>query len=164
MGSQLIQFEQRLRQRGLRMTPGRRAILDYAVRHLGHFDAEELLDTLRHDGVSVSRATVYRTLGHLVEMGLLRRHPMGDRGAFYEGSLGREHHEHLVCVECGAILEFVQKEIEKLQEEVCREHGFQPLRHTLQIYGLCEKCQSDADASDLPARPETSAGATGTRG
>ena len=99
----------------------------------------------KRDGKPVSRATVFRTLGRLVEAGVLRRHPLSDGRAFYEPALGREHHEHLICAECGKILEFVQEEIERLQDEVCREHRFRPLRHTLQIYGVCEACQQRQD-------------------
>jgi len=142
MASHLRDFERRLRERGLRITAERRRILDHAFRHFWHFDAEELLASLRRDGTPVSRATVFRTLGRLVEAGVLRRHPLSDGRAFYEPALGREHHEHLICVECGKILEFVQDEIERLQDEVCREHRFQPLRHTLQIYGTCEACRA----------------------
>jgi len=148
MASHIRDFERRLRERGLRITAERRRILDHAFRHFWHFDAEELLASLHREGSTVSRATVFRTLGHLVEAGVLRRHPLTDGRAFYEPALGREHHEHLICVECGKILEFVQEEIERLQDEVCREHRFQPLSHTLQIYGTCEACRSrDADRS-----------------
>jgi len=143
MANEIRDFEQQLRERGLRITAERRRILDHALRHFWHFDAEELLDSLRRDGKTVSRATVFRTLGRLVEAGVLRRHPLTDGRVFYEPALGREHHEHLICVECGKILEFVQEEIERLQDEVCREYRFEPLRHTLQIYGTCEACRSD---------------------
>jgi len=108
---------------------------------MGHFYAQELVASLKRHGFRVSRATVYRTLTHLVETGMLRRHELGDRKTFYEPAFGREHHEHMVCLSCGAILEFVQEDIERLQDEVCREHGFRPLSHTLQIQGICESCR-----------------------
>jgi Fur family ferric uptake transcriptional regulator len=101
---------------------------------------DRLLDHFRHQGVQVSRATVYRTLNTLVEVGLLRKIDMGDRQALYEPTEGREHHEHMICVRCGEILEFVEPEIERLQQEVCRRNGFEPLDHTLQIYGVCQAC------------------------
>ena len=81
------------------------------------------------------------TIAHLVQTGLLRRHDLGGRRTLYEPVFGREHHEHMVCVRCGRILEFVQHEIERLQEEVCHQHGFRPLSHTLQIRGICEACR-----------------------
>jgi Fur family ferric uptake transcriptional regulator len=134
-------FEQRLRDRGLRATRERRTILAHAFEHFGHFGAGELFASLRRHGHRVSRATVYRTIAHLVRAGLLRRHELGDRRTLYEPVLGREHHEHMVCVRCGRILEFVENEIERLQEEVCRRHHFSPLSHTLQIQGVCESCR-----------------------
>jgi Fur family ferric uptake transcriptional regulator len=136
-------FERRLKDRGLRPTRERRVVLSHAFEHFGHFEAGELLVSLRRHGHRVSRATVYRTIAHLVATGLLRRHDLGDRRSFYEPVFGREHHEHLVCVRCGRILEFVQQDIERLQDEVCREHGFRPLSHTLQIRGICEACRGD---------------------
>ena len=144
MPSLARRFESRLRAGGLRVTVERRAILEHAVSHLGHFDAEELLASLRRSGSRVSRATVYRTLARLVEAGLVRKHPLDDGRAFYEPAFDRAHHEHLVCVRCGEILEFVQDEIERLQEEICREHRFLPVSHSLQIYGTCERCGSDS--------------------
>jgi len=134
-------FEKRLRDRGLRVTASRREILDHAFRHFGHFSADELHESLRRHGSRSSRATVYRTLGHLVGAGLLRRYDLPERSALYEPVFGRTHHEHLVCDACGAILEFVQEDIERLQDEICRQHRFRPLRHSLQIHGICDSCQ-----------------------
>lgn len=136
-------FERRLREQGLRATRERRSILAHAFKHFGHFQAADLLASLHRHGHRVSRATVYRTIAHLVEAGLLRRHELGDRGTVYEPVFGREHHEHMVCVRCGRILEFVEHDIEKLQEEVCRRHGFRPLSHTLHIQGICGNCRRD---------------------
>jgi Fur family ferric uptake transcriptional regulator len=147
-------FEQRLRERGLRATRERRTILSHAFEHFGHFEAGDLVASLQRHGHRVSRATVYRTIAHLVGTGLLRRHDLGDRRTFYEPVFGREHHEHMVCVRCGQILEFVQKEIERLQDTVCREHGFRALSHTLQIQGICGTCR-EADRHLGPSAEET---------
>lgn len=149
-------MESWLKQRGLRTTRERRIILSHAFEHFGHFEAGDLLESLRRHGQRISRATVYRTIAQLVETGLLRRHDTADRRTFYEPCFGREHHEHMLCVRCGRILEFVQHEIERLQDEVCRAHGFRPLSHTLQIRGVCEACR-DADRSSI-ARPRASHG------
>jgi Fur family ferric uptake transcriptional regulator len=142
-------FEQRLRDRGLRVTRERREIAAHAFEHFGHFRAADLYESLLRHGHRVSRATVYRTIGHLVETGLIRRHPLGDRRTLYEPILGREHHEHMLCVRCGRILEFVQPEIERLQEDVCRRHGFRPISHTLQIRGICDACRDAPPLGDL---------------
>ena len=134
-------FLERLRERGLRATPERIAILGQATRMRGHFDAEELLLALRRKRSRASRATVYRTLGHLVALGLLRRHEMPEGGARYERWAGRTPHEHLLCIRCGAMLEFVEDGIGRLQDEVCRRHDFLPLTHNLQIRGVCRDCR-----------------------
>jgi Fur family ferric uptake transcriptional regulator len=134
-------FERRMRELGLRVTAERRTVLEHAFRYFGHFDADALLRSLQRRGARVSRATVYRTLTHLVDAGLLRRYDLGGRHAVYEPAFGRTHHEHLVCVHCGRMYEFVQQRIEQLQEEVCREHRFVPISHTLQIHGICEPCR-----------------------
>lgn len=146
----LLQFcAERLKDRGLRLTAERRAILRSMLRHSKHFDPEGLLDELRREGVRVSRATVYRTLGHLTDCGLIRRYDLGDRQTLYEVAVGREHHEHLICTRCGTIFEFVHDEIERLQDEVCRRFQFAPVNHSLQIYGTCASC---ARAERTPRR------------
>jgi Fur family ferric uptake transcriptional regulator len=142
-----------LRNRGLRITSGRRVIIGQILAQQGHFDAEQLARGIRETGAKVSRATVYRTVSCLVEVGLLRRYDRGDGPAEYEPTLGREHHEHMICIGCGQVLEFVEDEIERLQDEVCRRHGFRPVRHTLQIHGLCAECavETPEDRSWKPA-------------
>ncbi len=139
--------------RGLRMTAERRAIVKEIRSTEGHFDAEGLVARLERNETKVSRATVYRTVACLVEVGLLRRYDHRDRPAEYESTLWREHHEHMICVACGEVVEFVEEHIEKLQDEVCRRHGFRPLRHTLQIHGLCADCASRADVSNTTEAP-----------
>ncbi len=143
MSSQLPAMVQTLRDRGIRLTAERRSILWGVLTCGGHFDVDGLMGHFRHQGIRVSRATVYRTLNTLVEIGLLRKIELGDRQSLYESIDGREHHEHMICVQCGEILEFVEPEIERLQQEVCRRSGFKPRDHTLQIYGVCHACSCD---------------------
>ena len=146
-------FERRLRDQGLRVTGERRAILQEVFRTTSHFDADSLLTRLRNAGRPVSRATVYRTLSHFVETGLIRRVDSGERHARFEPCVGDEHHEHMICVVCGRILEFVEEEIERLQLEACRRHRFRPISHTLQIQGVCNECQR-REAGSEPSRRE----------
>jgi len=115
MSSRLPAMVQTLRDRGIRLTAERRSILAGVLTCGGHFDVDRLL-------------------------GLLRKIDLGDRQSLYEPIEGREHHEHMICVRCGEILEFVEPEIERLQQEVCHRSGFEPLDHTLQIYGVCQAC------------------------
>ena len=146
-------FREYLAKRSLRMTEERRAILAALLHTRGHFDVDGLSDMLRKSGRRVSRATIYRTLDHLVESGLAIRHDFGDNNSRYEKAFGRLHHDHMVCLHCGGIEEFENPEIEALQETVSREHGFELVRHTMLLFGLCGKCGSRNGRKRRAARP-----------
>jgi len=134
------QFRHFLGNRGLRVTTERLAIFDEVMASPGHFDVETLLARLRKGKRRVSRATLYRTLGHLVDSGLVQKIETGEGLSRYEKMYGREHHDHMICVGCGSSIEFECEEIERLQDWVCRRNRFTLLGHTLQIKGLCRKC------------------------
>lgn len=129
-----------LRARGLRRTDARRRIVDGALRAEGHYTAEDLLDRLRAAGERVSRASVYRTLNLLVEGGFVETREFRRGQTMYEPVLGRHHHDHLICTACGMIVEFENDEIERLQQETARAHGFRLDRHSLRLYGRCRTC------------------------
>lgn len=129
-----------LRTRGLRRTDARRKIVDSAFSQETHFTAEELLDRIRKDGERVSRASVYRTLGLLVEGGFVETREFMRGQLMYEPVLGRHHHDHLICTACGKIVEFENEEIERLQRECAASHGFTLENHSLRLYGRCAKC------------------------
>ena len=134
------QFEAAIRGRGQRVTGPRLTLFDEIFAQHGHIDAEALLGSLRERGVAISRASVYRNLDLLVDCGLVRKHRLGRRRFLYEHVHEGQHHDHLVCSECGRVVEFVSPGIAALQAEICRAHGFVPERHTLQITGLCRSC------------------------
>jgi Fur family transcriptional regulator, ferric uptake regulator len=140
-------FEDYLKANRLRMTPERRAVLETILDREGHFDAEELLQFTRRRNKRVSRATLYRTLEHLRLAGLVKMHRFGSGHALFEHVYGRKHHDHMVCNNCGTVIEFVNEEIERLQNEVCREHRFHATSHVMQIFGLCDTCQSQEGSS-----------------
>jgi Fur family ferric uptake transcriptional regulator len=104
-----------------------------------HFDAERLCEDLDRAGLTISRATVYRTLAKLVDAGLLRRLQVGPR-VVYEHDYGYPQHEHLYCESCHEMIEFQSPELEAVYQEVCRQHGFQPSSRTLVIRGMCARC------------------------
>ena len=110
------------------------------------FTAEEAHDWFRRGRDDVSRATVYRTLTLLVEGGFLDQLDLGGETKRYEHMLGREHHDHLMCNHCGAVVEFQEPRIETLQDEVAERHGFKIASHSLRLFGICRKC-SEADRS-----------------
>lgn len=133
-------FRRYLEERGLKVTPQRLAVLREALATEGHFEADQLHHRLRLAGHRVSKATVYRTLELLVSSGVLRQVSLGERHAHYEHALGHRHHDHLICIDCGRIIEFTSPELERMQEEICRQHHFRPLGHWMRIVGRCRRC------------------------
>jgi len=125
----------------LRSTPERFAILDEVLQTQGHFDAESLYYRLITGGVKVSKATVYNTLELLQNCGLVSRYRFAENTSRYEKAFGRPHHHHLICLECGDIIEFVSDKLERIQNEVCSEKDFKAQSTTLQIFGSCSRCR-----------------------
>lgn len=130
-----------LKKTGLKLTPERQTILRVVFEIHKHFDADELVDILRQKGKRISRATVYRTLDLLVKSGLIRAMQLTESKRVYEHIVGHEHHDHMICTQCGRIIEFDDGFIETLQQKVCDRMGFQPERHSLRIFGRCDKCR-----------------------
>ena len=124
-----------------RATQERYAILDAILDSQGHFDAEGLYYRLISNGVSVSKATVYNTLELLQECGLVSKYRFTENSSRYEKAFGRPHHHHLICLDCGDIIEFVNDRLDRLQDEVCSERDFHPQSSALQIFGTCAKCR-----------------------
>ena len=127
------------RPKSQRFTDQQRDMVQYIFSQHHHFDADRLIDDMKGAGFRVSRATVYRTLGKLVDAGLLRRLELGSR-TYYEHDYGYPQHEHLHCDQCGKMIEFQSPAIEATVREVCREHQFQAAGHTFVIRGICAEC------------------------
>ncbi|MDT8376695.1 MAG: transcriptional repressor [Mariprofundaceae bacterium] len=124
----------------MKLTAHRETILKFINASNAHWDAEELARALADSGKAIGIATVYRGLAALDEAGLISSVQLGDRKRYECAE--KTHHDHLVCTECGAIEEFVQTKIERLQEQVARENGFKITGHQLLIFGLCGACQN----------------------
>ena len=124
-----------------RVTPERFAVLDAVLQSQGHFDAEGLYYRMISSGIKVSKATVYNTLELLQECGLVSKYRFAENTSRYEKAFGKPHHHHLICLECGDIIEFVNDKLERIQEDVCTEENFRPQTSTLQIFGICSKCR-----------------------
>jgi Fur family ferric uptake transcriptional regulator len=127
-----------LREKGLRYTPQRAAILEAVLEGSGHFHADEAALQLRKKGVS--RATIYRMLPILIECGILERAFRHDGRQCYERIYGGAHHDHLLCLECGRAIEFRDDRIETIQDSICRKEKFRPSSHRLVIRGVCARC------------------------
>lgn len=134
------QVEQLLAQSNVRLTPERRLIVKRAVSFL-HFTAEELVSDVRAADATVARATVYRTLALLQQVGAVEKHDFRYGPPNYELTFAKAHHDHLMCVSCGEIIEFQEPRVEKLQDEVIRRYGYQLLSHTHKLYGVCQACR-----------------------
>lgn len=130
-----------LRHKGLKVTHQREEIARTFLRSTRHLSAEELYRQIQKIHPEVGLSTIYRTLKLLVEAGLASQREFGDGITRYEPVAGGRHHDHLICVNCGAIIEFQNQKIEELQKEVAENKNFTVLQHKLELYGYCEKCR-----------------------
>ena len=137
---ELRAFLEFLRKKDLKFTSQRELILKAVFTGHRHFTADQLFEEVRQKDRTISRATVYRTLSLFVEANLLDANDFERGHLFYERKFGYEHHDHLVCIDCGKIMEFRNQEIEKIQDQVTEEYAFKPLYHRHQIFGQCAKC------------------------
>ena len=120
---------------GLRMTGQRRAIARVLSAAHDHPDVEEVHRRVAADDPSISLSTVYRTLRIFAERGILERHDFGAGRGRYEQA-HREHHDHLIDVETGRVIEFRDEDIEKIQERIARDLGFRLVGHRLELFGV----------------------------
>jgi len=125
----------RCEDQGLRMTDQRRTIATILDSVIDHPDVEELHRRINKVDKSISLATVYRTVKLFEELGILEKLEFGDGRARYEDA-DREHHDHLINVQNGEVIEFINSDIEKLQEKIAQELGFKLLGHKLELYGV----------------------------
>lgn len=133
---------QQLKELGLKVTLPRRKvlhILEQSKQH--HLSAEDVYKALSAQGEDVSLATVYRVLTQFEASGLIRRHNFEGGFSVFELSHG-EHHDHLVCVDCGRVEEFVDQVIEQRQQTIALRAKFKMTHHALNIYGICSSCLS----------------------
>ncbi len=138
------QFEEYARRHGLKSTQQREIIVESFLHSKGHVSIDDLLAKVRRRNPKVGYATVYRTLKLLTDSGIAAARQFGDGQTRFEVVAGHAHHDHLICVDCGLILEFENDAIEELQDEVARKlGGFQLVRHKLELYGLCPKAAGE---------------------
>ena len=145
-------LEEFIRRKGLRRTGQRDLIIKSAFSKDEHFTAEELFDRVRKSSSDISRATVYRTLALLVEADLLREIDLGDNQTTYDPNfLDKPSHNHLVCIDCGRVVEFEDAHIDLLNDCVTRRLGFRPVRQTLKIEASCEQLRVNGRCPNLIA-------------
>lgn len=140
-------FREFLRTKGLKFTRGRSIIAREVSGLDTHFDIEGLYKILKSKRLRVSRASLYRTIPLLVESGLLVEIRTIDSHTHYENTLSKKHHDHLICLGCGTIIEFHSEFLERLQEKICLTEKFKGIRHVLEIQGYCRHCTPKAPPS-----------------
>jgi Fur family ferric uptake transcriptional regulator len=134
-----------MEKKGLRSTAQRRLIVDTFFEGASHMTIEDLLNEVRSRDRGIGYATVYRTLKLLAECGVASERRFGDGLSRYElADEASAHHDHLICVSCGKIVEFEEPRIEALQDEIAERYGFSISSHKHEMYGTCADCQKAA--------------------
>lgn len=138
---------QDLKNVGLKATLPRIKILHFLEQSkIRHMSAEDVYKALLESGEEVGLATVYRVLTQFEQAGLVTRHHFEGGQSVFELNEGK-HHDHILCVKCGKVDEFIDKIIEDRQEMIAKEKGYEMTDHSLYIYGICQDCQRKARAS-----------------
>ena len=136
-------FRQYCQDNGMRNTPERELIIKELYRVDEHFDVDRLFLRIRnrHLKLKLSKVSIYRAIPHLIKAGLIRE-AFSDSGAIcYEHVLGHDHHDHMKCLACGEVIEFYEKEIDKMQQKICDRLNFEMVWHVHVIGGYCKKCR-----------------------
>ncbi len=128
-------FRRFLKKQGLKFTSERAQILDAVLAKTGVFEAEQLLHEMRQGNHRVSKATIYRTLKHLLESGIINEVLIDPKQSHYELSFGRQPKGHLVCMETHQVIEFSVPELLAMRDKVCKQHGWEPLSFRFIVYG-----------------------------
>lgn len=137
-------FTDYLQEKGLRKTQERYAILDEIYSHAGHFDVESLFAFMKKKNYRVSLATLYNTMELLLDSGLVMRHQFGNHVGLFEKAYDCDHHEHLICQECGGVEEFSDSRIGEVVGELDDRYKFSVHHHLLYVYGVCKSCRLKA--------------------
>jgi Fur family transcriptional regulator, ferric uptake regulator len=145
-------FLEHIQKAGLRRTGQRDLILEIFLRTEDHLTSEDLYWLVQKEDQTVGHTTVYRTLKLLTEAGLAREVRFGDNKTYYEHHYNHQHHDHMICTECGKVIEFFSQDIEELQDEMADKFGFRLSHHSLRMWGVCAECQlKEIHSSQAPS-------------
>ncbi len=136
----LDELKSRVKKRGLKHSAQRELILQTLYHAKEHLTPEEIYNEVKKLNSSIGLATVYRTLAFLEKEQLVQSVSFGSEGKKYELNRG-EHHDHMICLECGKIIEFFNEDLERLQEAIAKESDFKLITHQMNLYGICKECQ-----------------------
>ena len=134
-------FLAHIQKKGLKRTAQRDLILNVFLRTEEHLSSEDLYLLVHKEDPSVGQTTVYRTLKLLAEAGLAREVRFGDGLTHYEHNYKHQHHDHMICSDCGKIIEFYSAELEAIQDAMAAKHKFEVEQHLLRIIGICADCR-----------------------
>ncbi len=143
MDREIQLFTEFLNRKNLKSTQQREEILKCFLRTERHLSAEDLYDIIKNKNLRIGQSTVFRTLKLLCESGIAKEVDIGDKKIRYEHKYGHEHHDHLVCLECGRLIEVLEPKIEELQEILCKKFKFFPQKHKMEIFGICQRCRKE---------------------
>ncbi len=139
-----------LKEKGLKSTRQRDIITTEFLKTSEHITAEDLYRKIIRKNKEIGYTTVYRTLKLLTKSGLATERVFADNLTRYEPLSAEDHHDHLICMNCGSIKEFENTRIERLQERIADEFGFDTIIHKMELYGYCRKCRSSGSGLKNP--------------
>ncbi|MFZ5988292.1 MAG: Fur family transcriptional regulator [Bacillota bacterium] len=146
MANDIINFKERLREKGYKLTPQRQAVLDIIIEHNNeHLSTEEIYELVKKKYPDIGLATVYRTLILLDSMKLVYKLDFDDGLSRYELNNNNEdhRHHHLICMKCGKVLEVQEDLLDNLEEQILKENKFKVIDHRVKFYGYCQDCTGD---------------------
>lgn len=136
-------LKEKLKEKGCKLTPQRRSILDIIIENEGkHLSTEEIYDLVKRKCPEIGLATVYRTMQMFDEVGIVYKHNFDDGRSRYELNHNEDHqHHHLICINCNNVIEVEEDLLEQLENEVEKKYDFKITNHNVKFFGYCKNCQ-----------------------
>lgn len=135
-----LPFKAMMSKGGLKTTRQREEVFNIFLDSSGHKSLAQIHALVRKVNPKIGYTTVYRTMKLLTQFGLAAQRKFGDGETRYESTARGEHHDHLICVNCGKIIEFQDQTMESLQNGIAERHQFKIVHHRMELYGLCAQC------------------------
>lgn len=141
MKKELEAYKNYIKENNIKQSKPREKILKKFLETEKHITITELYELIKKEYPDIGIATVYRAMKVICDSGLAEEIDIGDGTKRFEHKFEHKHHDHLVCIKCGKIIEFENESIEALQKEICKEYNFTIVNHKLQIFGYCSNCK-----------------------